>query len=89
MGIFERNQKPEIEEKLKQTEEDNKSELEDYSQDDALLNEREARLSRVMQNSNRWNTSGLKPNTKRKKIGLACLVIGLVGYLILQYVVKG
>ena len=51
--------------------------------------DRESRLREVMQDSDKWDTSRLKPTTRRKKIGLACLVIGLVGYLILQYVVKG
>lgn len=56
------------------------------------LSEREVRLGKVMnamQDRGKWDASGLKPNTRRKKIGLALLVIGLVSYLVLQYVVKG
>ena len=59
---------------------------EDY---DTAQDERADKLRDMMRVENKWDASGLKPNTRRKKIGIALLVIGLVGYLILQYVVKG
>ena len=55
---------------------------------DGAQEERASRLRDMMQSENKWSTQGLKPNTRRKKIGLACLIIGLAGYLIIQYVLR-
>ena len=51
--------------------------------------ERASRLRNIVDSNNKWDASGLKPNTRRKKIGIALLVAGLVGYLVLQYVIRG
>ena len=55
---------------------------------DNAQDERAERLRDMMQSESKWSTQGLKPNTRRKKIGIALLVIGLVGYLLLQYVIR-
>ena len=56
---------------------------------DTEYDERANRLRDIVQSDSKWDTSGLKPNTRRKKIGITLLVVGLVGYLLLQYVLKG
>ena len=56
---------------------------------DEAQDERAERLRDMMQSESKWSTKGLKPNTRRKKIGIALLIIGLVGYLLLQYVIRG
>ena len=61
----------------------------DYTEYNEAQDERAERLRDMMQSENKWSTQGLKPNTRRKKIGLICLVVGLVGYLVIQYVLKG
>jgi len=55
---------------------------------DKAQEERAERLRDMIQAENRWSTQGLKPNTRRKKIGIL-LIVGLVGYLLLQYVIRG
>jgi len=56
---------------------------------DNAQDERESRLRNIVESNNKWDASGLKPNTRRKKMGIALLVAGLVGYLVLQYVIRG
>ena len=86
--MFDKKSKP-IQEDIEEEPEIEPSETEAVFYEDEAENNREARLKEVIEERNNWDTSRLKPTTRRKKIGLACLVIGLVGYLILQYVVKG
>jgi len=74
-----------LQKKIEEQEEIQETIPEGFHTDD----EREAKLRNIVESNNKWDTSGLKPNTRRKKIGIALLVAGLVGYLVLQYVIRG
>ena len=86
--MFDRKELLKKVEEQEQEQEQNNRELADTEYDNAQ-DERAERLRNMMQSDSRWSTQGLKPNTRRKKIGLICLVVGLVGYLLIQYVLRG
>ncbi len=81
-------EKKKTKEKVAEQEQGQEQEPADAEYDEAQ-DERANRLRDRIQSENKWDTKGLKPNTRRKKIGIALLVIGLVGYLLLQYVIRG
>ena len=81
-------EKKETKEKVVEQEQEQEREPADTEYDEAQ-EERAERLRDMMQSESKWNTQGLKPNTRRKKIGIVLLVIGLIGYLLLQYVIRG
>ena len=85
--MFDTFEKKEPKEKIKEQQQSSQ-EPTDTEYDEAQ-DERAERLRDRMQSESRWNTKGLKPNTRRKKIGITLLVVGLVGYLLLQYVIRG
>ena len=79
----------ELQKKVEEQEQIQNNQESANSEYDEAQDERAERLRDMMQSENKWPTKGLKPNTRRKKIGIALLVIGLVGYLLLQYVIRG
>ena len=87
--MFDRNDK-ELSERRDQEEERIRRQgiKESMSEHNDENEDRKAKLQRITEES-KWSTQGLKPNTNRKKIGLVCLIAGLIGYLVLQYVIKG
>ena len=87
--MFEKKDSQKKVEEQEQTSQEFKSTDIDYTEYHEAQDERAERLRNMMQSESKWSTQGLKPNTRRKKIGLICLVVGLVGYLLLQYVIRG